>query len=113
MPTRQPPANPLVMRWTIPNLLTVARVLSAPAVFTALKEARVILTTGEQMYQRPATEAEVVGDHLELKFPGTLYNASTTRRHSPGRSVQASPIRKARKGGARFSMVPAPTRPPT
>ena len=32
MPSRQPPANPLMMRWTIPNLLTVARVLAAPGV---------------------------------------------------------------------------------
>ncbi|MFO7324177.1 MAG: hypothetical protein DIU62_000545 [Pseudomonadota bacterium] len=56
--------------------LTV-RIPATPEVFAALPEARVILTTGEQMYAKPATEA-VLGDdgHLHLVFPKTLYNAA-------------------------------------
>jgi len=54
--------------------LTV-RIPSTPAVFTALNEARVTLTTGEQMYQKLASEAVVVGDHLELTFPNSVYSA--------------------------------------
>src|SRR5690606_35400170 len=57
--------------------LTV-RIPAPPEVFSGLPGARVILTTGEQMYAKPATEAQVVGDHLEITFPAALYNASTT-----------------------------------
>jgi hypothetical protein len=55
--------------------LTV-RIPTPPQVFSGLNEARVILTTGEQMYARPASAAQVVGDHLEVTFPASVFNAT-------------------------------------
>lgn len=49
------------------------------AVFTNLNQARVTLTTGEQMYQKPASAAVLVATptpHLELTFPSSVYNAT-------------------------------------
>lgn len=69
---------PVVIECTndIPRYDLTVRIPATPEVFSGLPEARVILTTGEQMYSKPASQAELVGSNLELKFPGSLYNAA-------------------------------------
>jgi hypothetical protein len=61
---------------TNPRFDLTVRIPATPAVFSGLNEARVTLTTGEQMYQKPVSEAVAAGGNLELKFPGALYNAT-------------------------------------
>jgi len=60
--------------------LTV-KIPSTPAVFSGLNEARVILTTGEQMYAKPASEAVLVPAagatpaHYAVTFPNSVFSA--------------------------------------
>jgi hypothetical protein len=56
----------------------VVKIPTTPAVFRGLNEARVVLTTGEQMYSKPASEAVLAaaGTHYELTFPNSLYDAT-------------------------------------
>jgi hypothetical protein len=60
----------------IPRYDLTVRIPSSPEVFRALPGAKVVLTTGEQMFAKPASAAVEAGDHYEITFPGALFNAT-------------------------------------